>query len=246
VVSQHFVELTLTAAGTVEAFDASGFKASLAASVGVTPADITLDVAAASIRVVATIRVAAAASASGVASTLQVAAADPSALSELVGVTVLSAAAPVVLVRLVAVAPPPTLPPASEDLETSAEQVDLGGQEIEGTVLLAIAVGVGVPLGGLLLCGALMAAYVWRRPSCGVGAARWKACRQHTTVGATRKAAVRGADGNEHSLHRKGVGASTRTFASEDGKGGVARQDASPGHSPLPSPPTNSGVGYYL
>ena len=240
------MELTLTAAGTVEAFDASGFKASLAASVGVTPADITLDVAAASIRVVATIRVAAAASASGVASTLQVAAADPSALSELVGVTVLSAAAPVVLVRLVAVAPPPTLPPASEDLETSAEQVDLGGQEIEGTVLLAIAVGVGVPLGGLLLCGALMAAYVWRRPSCGVGAARWKACRQHTTVGATRKAAVRGADGNEHSLHRKGVGASTRTFASEDGKGGVARQDASPGHSPLPSPPTNSGVGYYL
>ena len=245
-VSQHFVELTLTAAGTVEAFDASGFKASLAASVGVTPADITLDVAAASIRVVATIRVAAAASASGVASTLQVAAADPSALSELVGVTVLSAAAPVVLVRLVAVAPPPALPPASEDLETSAEQVDLGGQEIEGTVLLAIAVGVGVPLGGLLLCGALMAAYVWRRPSCGVGAARWKACRQHTTVGATRKAAVRGADGNEHSLHRKGVGASTRTFASEDGKGGVARQDASPGHSPLPPPPTNSGVGYYL
>ena len=239
-VSQHFVELTLTAAGTVEAFDASSFKASLAASVGVTPADITLVVAAASVRVVATIRIAAAAAATGVASTLQAAAADPSALSELVGVRVLSAAAPVVLVRLVAVAPPPALPPASEVLETSAEQADPGGDEIEGAVL---AIAVGVPLGGLLLCVALVAAYVWRRPSRGVGAARWNGCRQHTTVDATRKAAVRGADGSEDSLHRQ-VGALTRTFASEDGKGGVAPHDP-PGDSPLPSPPTNS-VSYYL
>ena len=125
----------------------------------------------------------------------------------------------------------------------SAEQADPGGDEIEGAVLLAIAVG--VPLGGLLLCGALVAAYVWRRPSRGVGAARWKGCRQHTTVDATRKAAVRGADGNEDSLHRQvGMGAPTRTFASEDGKGGVAPHDP-PGDPPLPSPPTNSR-SYYL
>ena len=168
-VSQHFVELTLTAAGTVEAFDASSFKASLAASVGVTPADITLVVAAASVRVVATIRIAAAAAVTGVASTLQAAAADPSALSELVGVRVLSAAAPVVLVRLVAVAPPPALPPASEVLETSAEQADPGGDEIEGAVL---AIAVGVPLGGLLLCVALVA-FLFRRAKRGrTGAAR--------------------------------------------------------------------------
>ena len=134
-VSQHFVELTLTAAGTVEAFDASRFKARLAASVGVTPADISLAVAAASVRVVATIRVAAAAAATGVASTLQV---DPSALSELVGVTVLSASAPVVLVRLVPVAPPPALPPARELPETPAEQAQRGGR-LEGGALIAIA-----------------------------------------------------------------------------------------------------------
>ena len=236
----------------MEAFDASGFKASLAASVGVAPADITLDVAAASVRVVATIRVAAAAAATGVASTLQAAAADPSALSELVGLTVLSATAPVVLVRLVAVAPPPALPRASEDLETSAEQADPGGDEVEGTVL---AVAVGVPLGVLLLCGALLATYLCRRrPSRGVGVARWNGCRpeaarwngrrQDPTVETTLKAAVRGAGGNEDSLHRKGVGASTTTFVSEDGEGGVAPHDP-PGHSPLPSPPSNS-VSYYL
>ena len=194
VVSRHFVELTLTAAGTVEAFDASRFKARLAASVGVPPADISLAVAAASIRVVATIRVAAAAAATGVASTLQV---DPSALSELVGVTVLSAPAPVVLVRLVPVAPPPALPPARELPETPAEQAQRGGRQIEGGALVAIAAGVPI---GLLLC-AVLAACVWRRPLRAAAPTRWEASPQPTAVDLTCKDAVRGAGGNEDSLH---------------------------------------------
>ena len=180
------MELTLTAAGTVEAFDASRFKARLAASVGVTPADISLAVAAASVRVVATIRVAAAAAATGVASTLQV---GPSALSELVGVTVLSAPAPVVLVRSVPVAPPPALPPARELPETPAEQAQRGDR-LEGGALIAIAAG--VPM-GLLLCAAL-AACVWRRRL------RAAASPQPTAVDLTCKAAVRGAGGNDDSL----------------------------------------------
>lgn len=189
-VSQHFVELTLTAAGTVEAFDASRFKARLAASVGVTPADISLAVAAASVRVVATIRVAAAAAATGVASTLQV---DPSALSELVGVTVLSASAPVVLVRLVPVAPPPALPPARELPETEQAQ---WGDRLEGGALVALAAGAPI---GLLLCAAI-AACVWRRRLRAAAPTRWGASPQPSGVDLTCKAAVRGAGGNDDSL----------------------------------------------
>ena len=67
------MELLATLPGTVDTFDREGFKAGLATLVGhgVTAADITLRVTAASVRVSATIQVADASSACAIAVALQ-------------------------------------------------------------------------------------------------------------------------------------------------------------------------------
>ena len=110
------VELVLTVAGTVETFDAAKFKENLAASVGVEPAAVTLNVTAASVRVAATIRVVG--NADGVIAAVQALASNASALSESVGVTVESVDPPTVSVQVV-LAPSPPPPPSPESPEPS-------------------------------------------------------------------------------------------------------------------------------
>ena len=103
------VELVLTVAGTVETFDAAKFKENLAASVGVEPAAVTLKVTAASVRIVATIRVVG--EAAGVVAAVQALANDASSLSLAVGVAVESVDPSTVSVRaIVAPSPPPPSP----------------------------------------------------------------------------------------------------------------------------------------
>ena len=78
------VELVLTLAGTVETFDAASFAENLAASLGVEPATVTLRVTAASIKIIATIRVVhrVVGEAAGVVASVQALANDASALSK--------------------------------------------------------------------------------------------------------------------------------------------------------------------
>ena len=85
------VELALVAAGTVEAFDHASFKAKLAASLGVEPDALTLTVTSASLRVVASIDVDEEGAAS-VISALANHTSNTTALGDLLGVAVESAA----------------------------------------------------------------------------------------------------------------------------------------------------------
>ena len=102
----------ITVAGTVETFGAANFKVHLAASVGVEPAAITLNVTAASVRVVATIRVVE--NATDVVASVQLLSSNITALSLALNVTVESVAPPTVSVRAVfAPSPPPPSPPPS-------------------------------------------------------------------------------------------------------------------------------------
>ena len=106
------VEMQLTAQGTVQDFDQAGFQASLGAYLGVSPADISLDVSAASVNVKATITFADASAASGVVDTMQGLASNLTALSAAVGVMVEGATGPVVSqVVILAPSPPPPSPP---------------------------------------------------------------------------------------------------------------------------------------
>ena len=104
------VVLEVFASGTVEAFDQASFAAGLAAAAGVEPEAISLAVTSASIKVVATIRMADEAAATATAATLQAAAADELALGQLLGVTVESVTDPVVDFQL-RPSPPPGMPP---------------------------------------------------------------------------------------------------------------------------------------
>ena len=106
------VEMQLAAQGTVEDFDQAGFQASLGAYLRVSPADISLDVSAASVNVKATITFADASAASGVVDTMQGLASNLTALSAAVGVMVEGATGPVVSqVVILAPSPPPPSPP---------------------------------------------------------------------------------------------------------------------------------------
>ena len=86
------VELTLIAAGSVEAFDQAGFKTRLAASLDVEPDAFTLTVTAASVRVIASMDAVDEVGAASVISALANHASNTSALSDLLGVSVESAA----------------------------------------------------------------------------------------------------------------------------------------------------------
>ena len=106
------VDLVLTLAGTVETFDAAEFKLRLAASIGVDPSAVTLNVIAASVKVAATIQVVG--EAASVVASVQALANNASALSLAAGVTVESVDVPTVSVRVVVAPspPPPSLPPS--------------------------------------------------------------------------------------------------------------------------------------
>jgi hypothetical protein len=110
------VEIALVLGGTVENFDQGNFTIALAASVGVDADDISLDVSAASILVVATIAVANASAATDLASTLTTATSNASAFGALLGVTVERVDPPLVKTTLLAAPglpprPPPSTPP---------------------------------------------------------------------------------------------------------------------------------------
>jgi hypothetical protein len=144
------VSLEMTVPGTVESFDAANFKANLAASIGVPPAAVTLTVTAASVNVVASIKVTE--NATGVVASVKALASDSSALSKAVGVTIESVAAPTFSVRAILApspppppapppggySPPPPLPPAPYGRESS-EFIRAGStvSELALTLLLA-------------------------------------------------------------------------------------------------------------
>ena len=99
-------------AGKMDSFDEDGFKAGLAAAVGVAPEDISVNVTAASINVVATIAVANETAAANLMSTVATVTTDVAAFSESVGATVESIAAPELkTVTVLAPSPPPPTPP---------------------------------------------------------------------------------------------------------------------------------------
>ena len=106
--------MQLTVQGTVEDFDQARFQASLGAYFKVSPADISLDVSAASVNVKATITFADASAAGSVVDAMQDLASNLTALSAAVGVTVEGASDPVVSqVVFLAPSPPPPSPPPS-------------------------------------------------------------------------------------------------------------------------------------
>merc|ERR1719149_73114 len=106
------VEMQLAAQGTVEDFDQAGFQASLGAYLRVSPADISLDVSAASVNVKVTITFADSSAARSVVDTMQGLASNLTALSAAVGVTVEDATGPVLSqVVILAPSPPPPSPP---------------------------------------------------------------------------------------------------------------------------------------
>lgn len=102
---------TATIAGTVDSFDAAAYKHNLAAALeGVSPADISLDLAPASVLVVATIVPPTAEVAQAAFTTL--AAATPAQLTSILGVVVEQTTTPT-LNTAPAPAPPPALPPSA-------------------------------------------------------------------------------------------------------------------------------------
>ena len=105
------VQLALTLAGTVDAFDQQGFRLGLAGVAGVALTAISLQVAAASVRVLTTIAVTGEAAAAALVLTLQAAIANTTTLSAALGVAVESAADPVVTFLVLPRPSPPPLPP---------------------------------------------------------------------------------------------------------------------------------------
>ena len=107
------MNLVATFSGTVETFDAARFSLHLAALIGVEPAAVTLDVAAASVRVAATIRVVG--DADVVIAAVQALPSSAIELSVALGVTVMNVDPPTVSVRALTapLPPPPPAPPPS-------------------------------------------------------------------------------------------------------------------------------------
>jgi len=100
----------MTVAGTISDFDESAFRASLASQIdGVSPDDILLEVAAASVAVTATIIPTSNTTADSVLSTLS--AFDASTLSAALNVTVESLDPPVSSMQVFGPATPPPYPP---------------------------------------------------------------------------------------------------------------------------------------
>ena len=109
----------MTVAGTVETFDAGSFRASLATSIEVEPAAVTLNVTAASVRITATIVLVE--NATGVIASVQHLVSNITALSQALNVTVDSVGPTTITVRAVVApstpppspsSPPPSLPPS--------------------------------------------------------------------------------------------------------------------------------------
>ena len=119
------VEMQLTVQGTVEDFNQARFKSSLGAYVNVSPADISLDVSAASVNVKATITFADASAAGSVVDTLQGLASNLTAFSAAVGVTVEDATDPAVS-QVVTETPPSSLL-AQLDVLPAHEAAQLAG-----------------------------------------------------------------------------------------------------------------------
>ena len=139
------VEMQLAAQGTVEDFDQAGFQASLGAYLRVSPADISLDVSAASVNVKVTITFADTSAARSVVDTMQGLTSNLTALSAAVGVTVEGATGPVVSqVVILAPSPSPLSPPPAplEMLIDSDARVERG----EATLSTGAIVGVAVAM----------------------------------------------------------------------------------------------------
>lgn len=173
------LSMQMTVEGTVEAFDQGNFTSRLASSLGVPPEAIALNVSAGSINVVAAVTVDG--DATEVLSTLQGLAANASALSDAVGVTIEGVGAPVTSLQLVAAPsppppalrpppspspPPPALPPPATPLPPSPTSTPSGlpsaagladssaavsAGPLESDSLIGVSVGVGALL-FFLLC----------------------------------------------------------------------------------------------
>jgi hypothetical protein len=146
------VEMQLVLQGTVEDFDQAGLQASLGAYLRVSPADISLDVSAASVNVKVTITFADASAARSVVDSMQGLTSNLAALSAAVGVTVEGATGPVVS-QVVILAPspsplsppppsPPPLPPSPPPPPDSEARVERG----EATLSTGAVVGVAVAM----------------------------------------------------------------------------------------------------
>ena len=162
------VAITLTVAGTLEAFDVDAqatFKSNLAARLdGISPSDITLQVSAASVRVVATISAPSEAVATAALSELTQMASSTDALSAALGVTVEAIEAAPALI-----APPPPLaspPPASPLISTFASALAHAEDTMaDDSILVEAAITGGGTLFALALVGG--SRYYGAHVSCG-------------------------------------------------------------------------------
>ena len=151
------ISLTLTVAGSLEAFDADAqatFKSNLAARLdGISPSDITLQVSAASVRVVATISAPSEAVATAALSDLSQLASSTDALSAALGVTVEAVEEAPALI-----APPPPLlaspPPATPLISTFTSALAHAEDTMASeSVLVEMAITGGGSLFALALVG---------------------------------------------------------------------------------------------
>ena len=156
------VEMQLAAQGTVEDFDQAGMQASLGAHLRVSPADISLDVSAASVNVKVTITFADTSAARSVVDTMQGLTSNLTALSAAVGVTVEGATGPVVSqVVILAPSPSPLSPPPAplEMLIASEARVERGEATLSTGAIVGVAVAIPFFLAALAAILAMLLEY---------------------------------------------------------------------------------------
>ena len=145
------IHLALLIDTTLEGFDAAAFKASLAAQLdGISPQDITLQVTAASVRVVATIAAPSVAVGNVIISTLQSLAASPATLTAALGIPV----------EEVVTAPMLVLG-ASADQNSTADGIGAGQSAADG--IGGVAAGIGAGAGLIFLSLVMLMFYRHRR-----------------------------------------------------------------------------------
>lgn len=141
----YSIHFTITASGTVDAFIVDEYKASLSTVVNIHISMISVNVAAASVRVSSTIHASSTSAKDAVEAVLQPLESDTAAASTLLGVTVESVDP--VTTTLATVSPPPAPAPGPDDDDTNEST----GVVIIVGLAVVVAISVGIGMGILLM-----------------------------------------------------------------------------------------------
>ena len=153
-VKLQVITQTFVVEGSVESFDADGFKSSLAVALDISADLIELAISAGSVQVVSTIRTTSAALSTAVTEQLADFASDPDAASVALNILVVSASTPEVSTSFV-VAPPPSPPPpplTPPPLAPSSLNATETGPPVQNETPTELVVGIAAAcIGGLLV-----------------------------------------------------------------------------------------------